>query len=376
MPSGTIETYEGCVDFVTGLLFMGTGGGGSPEDGMAMLSQALVDGLEIGWVDAEEIDDDALTATAYGMGSIAPPDAAADELIRSFGLPDPWPGDAAMLRAVSELSAYLGAEIGCLVAVELGAGNSPTPMVTAARLGIPVVDGDYSGRAVPDEMQGTPFIYGKTSHPFVSVDRWGNIAVVTNTANPFMFERIGKMLSIAGIGGTTLASTPLLGAEMKQILVRGTLTLCLAIGRACREARRSGEDPIAAALEVTGGWRLFDGTVTRTEWEDRDGYMFGTLHIEGSGHWQSHQLLVWFKNENHVTWLDGEPWVCSPDLVALVDPSSGRAFTNTVISEGDAVAVVGMRGLDVFREPEALDHAAGPRYFGFDIEYQAIEELV
>ena len=80
MPSGTIETYEGCVDLVTGLLFMGTGGGGSPEDGMAMLSQALADGLEIGWVDAEEIDDDVLTATTYGMGSIAPPDAAADEL--------------------------------------------------------------------------------------------------------------------------------------------------------------------------------------------------------------------------------------------------------------------------------------------------------
>ncbi len=41
------------------------------------------------------------------------------------------------------------------------------PLVTGAELGIPVVDGDYSGRAVPDEVQGAPFINGFDSHPFL-----------------------------------------------------------------------------------------------------------------------------------------------------------------------------------------------------------------
>ena len=46
---------------------------------------------------------------------------------------------------------------------------------------------------------------------------------------------------------------------MKAILVRGTLSKCLDLGRAMRSAREEGRDPIDAALEVTGGWRLFEG---------------------------------------------------------------------------------------------------------------------
>ncbi len=36
----------------------------------------------------------------------------------------------------------------------------PCPVVTAARLGISLIDGDYSGRAVPQEMQTTYFLKG------------------------------------------------------------------------------------------------------------------------------------------------------------------------------------------------------------------------
>lgn len=116
--------------------------------------------------------------------------------------------------------------------------------------------------------------------------------------------------------------------------------------------------------------------VVRKEWEDRDGYMFGTLHIEGTGRDQSHELRIWLKNENHITWLDNEPWVCSPDLISIVDPGTATGFTNTDISVGDSVAVLGSPGLDIFRSPEILDTATGPRYYGFDVEYIPIEDLL
>ena len=54
MPSGTIETYEGCVDLVTGLLFMGTGSGGSPEGGMAMAGPRYF-GFDIEYQAIEEL---------------------------------------------------------------------------------------------------------------------------------------------------------------------------------------------------------------------------------------------------------------------------------------------------------------------------------
>jgi DUF917 family protein len=375
MPYGKLETMQDCRDFVRGCLFMATGGGGPVDRGLAMLQEALDEGLTVAWVDADDIPDDALTVTPYGMGSIAPVTQETLDEIERAGLVDRY-GSRLMEQAVKALGDYMGQPIGCLVPSELGASNTPAPLITGARMGIPVVDGDYAGRAVPEEMQGTPFLHGKHSWPFSSVDQWGNITIGKFTVNPHMLERIGKMLAVAAYGHTNMASTALPGREMKEVVVRGTLTKCLALGRAMRRAREAGRDPIDAALEVTGGWRLFEGVVTGKEWEDRGGYMYGTIHVQGSGDYQGHTLQVWFKNENHVSWLDGKPWVCSPDLVSLIYKDAGQGTNNTLIHEGEAVVAVGMKGLEGFRTEFGLNKGAGPRYFGFDIDYAPIEELM
>ena len=375
----TLSTEANCADFVEGCLYLGTGGGGNPDVGMETLRAALADGLDIGWVDIDDIDDDALTVTAYSSGSIAPPDPATAALIESLGLSDPQSLDDALVEAIDELGRHLGRSVSAVVPVEIGAANSPGPIVAAARLGLVVPDGDYTGRAAPDEMQGTPFIHDIDSHPLTSVDSWGNVAVIPRVVNGYMLERITKMLSLAGVDGTSIASTPLDGREMKRIIVPGTLSLVLRIGRAARQARSTGEDPVAATIEAADAWRLFDGKVIDKTWEDRDGYMFGTLELEGTlpGSMKSSNLKIWLKNENHVTWLDGEPWVCSPDLISIIDTATATGHTSTNIAPGDVVTVVGMRGLDCFRTPHALANAAGPGYYGFpEVRYRPIEELV
>ena len=373
----TLGSVDDCTDFIDGCLFMATGGGGDPATGAAILEAALADGLDIGWTDKALIGDETLTAMIYGMGSIAPAGADQDELLRTLRVGAAPRSEAhSMQEAVGVLSEYLGEPIGCIVVAELGACNSAAPLVVAARLGIPVVDGDYSGRAVPEEMQSTPHVYGVASDPFASVDQWGNTTIVAKAANSYMLERVGRHLSMAGVTGTAVASTAIRADQMKEILVPGTLTQCLEIGRACRLAAGRGEDPVDAALKVVDGWRLFEGTVTAKRWEDSGGFMVGTLDIDGTGRSAGRSLRAWFKNEIHVTWLDGEPWVCSPDLVTLVNPETGRGYTNTDIDVGDRVAAVGMRGLDVMREPNALASASGAAYFGFDIGYVPIEEFM
>jgi len=369
-----LTTIQDCEDFVSGCLFMGTGGGGDVDWGMGMLREGLEAGLPLRWTDLSDIPDDAWTCTAFGMGSIAPTGPETARAIEALGLTDRM-GHEAMAQAVRELAAYTGKPISVIVASELGAGNTPAPLVTAAQLGITCVDGDYAGRAIPDEMQGTPYLYGKSSHPLASVDLWGDIVILKEPQNPFMLERIGKMLSIAAFGHCYQAATLLPATEMKEIVVPGTLTRSLELGRAIRRAREAGADPVAAAAEATGGHLLFEGRVTKKEWEDRDGYMFGTTTIAGTGRYAGHELAVWFKNENHVSWLDGSPWICSPDVVVLADPKTGEGYTNTLIDAGDEVAAVGIRGLEGFRSERGLG-CAGPRYFGFDIDYRPIEELL
>jgi len=353
---------------------MGTGGGGSAEEGRDIFTAALEEGLKIEWVDVGDIFDDAWTVSPYAMGSIAPSSPETQAAIGRLGLVDRF-GHRAMEVGVRELEEYVGVKIGAIVPIELGADSTSAPLVTGARLGIPVVDGDYAGRAVPEEMQNITYLYGKEGWPFTSVDRWGNVCIVKDACSHHMMERIGKMLSVAAYGDCYMTAYLLVGREMKDIVVRGTLTRCLSLGRAIRQARERGDDPVQAAIEHTGGWLLFEGEVTGKDWEDREGYMFGTTHIKGMGDYEGHTLDVWFKNENHVSWLDGESYVCSPDLVTIVDRETGDGFTNTVIAAGHRVAVVGIKGLEAFRSERGLA-TAGPRYFGFDIDYVPIEELM
>lgn len=369
-----LNTIQDCEDLLEGSTWLATGGGGSLDEGMIEIKKALEDGLSLGWVPVESIPDDVWTVTVGVHGSIAPISQETLGEINRLGLIEEA-GDGWVAESVKELEEYLGHKFGCLVPSELGPGAIADAITAGARLGIPVVDGDYVGRAVPEELQATYCLYGKQRYLFASADQWGNITIVKEAANSQMLERIAKMLSLAAYGATAVASTPLPAREMKQILVRGTLAKCLDIGQALRHARETGEDPIHAALEIVGGWRLFDGAITRLETEDRDGYFFGTVDISGEGKDVGHSLKIWFKNENQISWIDGEPWVCSPDLVSLVRRKTGRGIYNAELETGDKVVAIGMRGIDAFRTEAGLA-LAGPRHFGFDIDYKPIEDLL
>src|SRR5438093_1554930 len=130
-----------------------------------------------------------------------------------------------------------------------------------------------------------------------------------------------------------------------------------------------------AAAGALDGWVLFRGRVARKEWESRDGYMLGTTTVEGEGRDAGHTLRVWFKNENHVTWLDERPWVHSPDLIMLLDAETGTPYTNTLLAEGARVGVVGARAEDKLRTPAALALLA-PRHYGYDLDWIPIEHLM
>ena len=150
---------------------------------------------------------------------------------------------------------------------------------------------------------------------------------------------------------------------------------CLALGRAIRVARERDDDPVAAAASALGGWVLFEGEVAARDWANT-GYMEGTHELQGAGRFDGHRLKVWFRNENHVSWLDGEPWVCSPDLIEFCDPATGEPLVNTYLELGQRVSVVGRRRRDLFDSPAGLA-TLGPRHFGFDtVEFRPIEALV
>ena len=369
-----LETVQDCEDLLEGALWMGTGGGGSYQEGIELLKEVINEGLSLGWVDAESVADDVWTVTVGLHGSIAALSQETLDQIQQAGLKecsDEW----YLIKAVKELGGFINHDFGCIVSGELGPGSVAISLAVSARMGVPLIDGDYIGRAVPEETQSTYCLYGKQSNLFTGVDRWGNIVFVKNGVNFHSLERMAKMLAVASYGDIAVATTPLIAEEMKKIVVPGTLSQCLKIGQSLRTARNNGIDPIHSAVEVSGSWHLFDGKVAKLETEDRNGYYFGTAYLEGQGKYLGQTLDVWFKNENQVTRLNDKPWICSPDLVSLVYRENGRGIYNAELKEGDEVAVVGMKGVEDFRTEYGLT-LAGPGHFGFEIDYRPIEVLM
>jgi len=361
-------------DFVRGCTFMGTGGGGDPEDGFKWLRSALDEDLVLTFTPHEKIDDEAWTVCPFLMGSIAPHTPETKQKMKELGLAEPTV-QSVQAEAVRLLEEHARVEIKAIVPIELGGSNTPGALVAGAKLGITVVDGDYTGRAIPEIPQTTPYLNGLTLWPIASVDRYGNKALILESTGYAMAERIGKFIAAASFGLAGQAGFLFKGKEMKRVVIPGTLSRCLEIGRMIRAARESARDPVDKIVEALNGWLLFRGKVTGKDWEDREGYYWGTHTITGTGDFSGHEFKIWFKNENHISWFDDKPYVTSPDMLIVVDAQTGEPYSNAQIEVGHQVAVVGLRAVEQFRSQKGIN-ILGPRHFGFDIDYKPIEDLV
>ena len=359
-------------DFLRGTNFLSASGGGVPDVQRALLLDDLERGLALGWTPIDDLDPEALICTACFSGSIAPEtfeaSKGADAIAGPARLARP------MVEAVRALEAELGRPIAGICSIEIGGINTAAVLDASANLGIAMVDGDYAGRAIPELHATTPHLFGVEVLPWASVDEFGNTIVIRKAASNAFAERIGKFLALASFGLIGCALVALPAREVKRIYVANTISESLGVGSAIREARERNEDPVAAAARALDGWILFRGTIVQRTWENT-GYLEGFHVLNGTGAFDGHELKIWFKNENHLSWLDGNEYVASPDLMEVCDATTGEPLVNTYLEEGSEVAVVGARRRDVW-DSEAGLATLGPAHFGWnDFTYRPIESL-
>lgn len=367
-----LKTRTDVDDLTTGCTFFGTGGGGSKQLGLNMLYPHVDAGKTIEIVDVKSVKDNDWVACAYYSGTIAPPTPEIEALRTRF----PWDYfEKELAVGLAALEDHMGVKFSVVAPFELGGVNTPAPIDAAVKHGIPCVDGDYSGRAVPEICQNTVCVKGFSMAPMALIDWFGNKSIVEHVINYEMGERISKGLSEVAWGRLGNVAFPVQGKDFHDAIIPDTLTKSYNVGKMIRECRESGDDPADKIVEKVGGWVLFRGEVVERTWENRVGYMWGETEIKGSGIKPGEKFKVWFKNENHMTWLDGKPWVMSPDIIEIIDAKTGEPITNTDIKKGDKVSVIGMKGESIFRGPEGLK-VLGPRHFGFDLDYKPIENLV
>ena len=371
----SLKNREQVEDFVRGVTFYGTGGGGSYQRGIDLLMGQLAKGHEVGWAEPEALRDDEYSCCPFLMGSLAGPDEATrQEMKATYGLDAPNVDETErMVRAVRGLEKKMGRKVSALIPIELGGGNAAACISAAAELDIVALDGDYTGRAIPEIQQTTPFIHEQNLTPVVACDGWGNMATIESAVSWRMVERMGKQLSVAGFSYSAQAGFFANGADTKKALLHGDLSACCEAGRVLREAVEAGRDPAESITSKVGGWIICKGPVTGKHVEDKDDYYWATHEITGKGDYVGTDLKIWLKNENHMCWKNGKVLVTSPDMIQIIDSKTGQPYTNNVIEIGMEVSVIAMRARDIFRTPRGL-LALSPRAFNFDVDYVPVEE--
>lgn len=367
-----VLSKEELINFMYGAAVYGTGGGGSVRMAKVLMEEALKEGLEFKLVDPAEIPDDAIVVCPYGVGG-----GVREEIRRRFASLPRLSRREVVSLGVEALEKVLGREIYAFVPGELGAGNSFVAMYMAALMGKLAVDGDTVGRSVPEVGHSTFNICEVPITPFVVVSPFGDVMIVTKVLNDQRAEDIDRFMAVASGGGVTVIDHPVEGRKLRESIVCGTVSKSIEVGRSIREARERGENPVEAVLNSTGGYLLFTGSIESVEREGREGFIWGKTRIKGSGDYSGHVMEVWFKNENLVSWIDGDPYVTCPDLITLLDPETADALSNwgEDLRKGREVAVIGIKAPDLWRTPRGLEILT-PKYFGFEIEYRPIEEIM
>ncbi|GLW05477.1 hypothetical protein Misp01_06070 [Microtetraspora sp. NBRC 13810] len=359
-------TEEQLPDLARGAAVLGTGGGGDPHVGQLLVRQAIREFGPVTVLDPDEVDDDALVIPTAQMGA---PTVVFEKLPRGT---EP----VAALRALED---RLGERASATMPIECGGINSMIPLVVGARTGLPVVDADGMGRAFPELQMETFGVYGVPGSPMAIAGERGETAVIDTGADNRRMEWLARGVTVRLGGAAHIAEYSMRGADVKRTAIPRTLTLALTVGRAIREAREAGADPVARLADALGGtlYRhlrvLFRGKIADVERRTEAGFARGraaAVSFDGE-----HKLELVFQNENLVALVDGELRCVVPDLVCVLEAERAEPITTETLRYGQRVTVVGISTPGIMRTPEALA-VFGPSAFELPYDFTPVEQLV
>lgn len=348
-------------DIAIGAAFLGTGGGGDPYVGKLMALQAIEKYGPVELIDVEDLSDDAQIVPAAMMGA---PTVLVEKV----------PSGEEVFRAFDILKDYLGKEIHATIPIEAGGVNSMIPIAVAATQRLPLVNADGMGRAFPELQMVTYHLYGISATPMVIADEKGN-TLLLNTIDNFWTENLARNATVVMGGSVMIAIYPMTGKDIKRAGIRNIVTYSAEIGKAIRTARQNDQNPVAALLEVTGGYSLFKGKIGDVMRRTTGGFVRGQAHIEGIDEYQGSKLELHFQNENLIAMRDGQIIATVPDLICTVDAETAIPITTEGLRYGQRVVAVGIPCDEKWRTPKGIE-TVGPRYFGYDVDYIPVEARI
>ena len=340
-----------------GCAVLGAGGGGDPYLGLLQALQATDDFGPAHLVDLDELPDDSLIMPCGGIGA---PTVSIEKIENGDE------GD----RLRQHLEYVTGRRVAALMAAEIGGSNGLLPVAWAARLGLPLVDADGMGRAFPEVPQVTMYLAGISPSPAVMTDERGNL-IVFRAISGHWIERLERAAAVEFGGAACSTEFSLTAAQARHATVRDSVSLAVRIGEAVAAAESS---PVAALIAEVGAFELVSGKIADVERRTTQGFVRGSVVVEGLGPDAGRLIRLELQNENLVALEQGRVLASVPDLISVLDTETADAIVTERIRYGQRVTVIAFGCAPVWRTERGIA-VTGPRAFGYDFDYVPVEEL-
>lgn len=332
-----------------GASLLGSGGGGDAQLGGLWLAKELADGQRIRMIDADDLAG-AWVLTLCAAGSTA--SVAIEKL----------PAGDELSRCVAMAENYLGTTMDAIGLLEIGGSNALFPFIAAAQTGKPVVDGDLMGRAF-SRLDQTVTARDDLVGAWICAEAHG-AAMVVDGVDAHTAERVLRG-ALTGLGGwAALAYPAISGERYREVVLPGTVTAAVELGRKYQIGADAGDDGAAFAARL-GGVFLGQGPVLEVHRYAGRAFASGSVAVQTID--GRHALRIEMQNEYTMVLRDGEITATTPDVICLLDAHTLQAIQTSQVRRGHEVVVLALPVPDRLWQPDILDRF-GPRAHGLDAD--------
>lgn len=340
-----------------GCAVLGTGGGGSVDTGLLAARRAITEHGPVLVRPLSSFGEEEIVVPLSGIG--AP--TVGHEMIASQDEP---------VRLREEVERLMGRPIAAIMSSEIGGSNGVAPVAWAARLGLPLVDADGMGRAFPEVQMVSMYVAGLPVNYIVMSDVVGNVSTL-RPIDGLWAERQARALAVAGGSHALMADYILTAKQAAGAVIHGSVSRAIGIGRAVLGAA----DPTAELTAELGARNLINGKIVEVERRTGGGFVRGSVVVDGVGADKGRMVRIEVQNENLIAFADGAVLASVPDLISVVDTQTAIAISTESLRYGQRVSVLAWPCDPLWRTQKGLE-TAGPRAFGYDVDYVPVEDLL
>ncbi len=307
-------------NIVYGSSFYGGGGGGSRQEGLALIEAMYKEDPDafIKMIDITEMEDDPNVVST---------------MIAALGSPVATKGrtfQEESVNAVKGMSAearFGGKELKYVYSGEMGGGNTMLPLYAAWKCGLPIIDTDGNGRAVPELNTGLLPVHGVPTSPVILASEAGD-TIVARTEDPMdgaACEKIARYMCQAFDQGIGFAAWMMNKEQHLKASALGQMTLANEVGeilvntpaseavgklQAYFDKKKIPFRPIVAA-----------GTITDIQISSEGGFDTGVTTVRSDN---GEEFKVIFQNENLYVKAGDKTLVTIPTIISTLDLSDDK----------------------------------------------------